>query len=111
MEEGGSIPGLQVEQQELGREKMVHHPRAKGKSMPVQHGDITLRLIGGGRKYTRATGGTTGAWKRENCAPPKSERAVNAGTAWRYHPRTYWRREEVYQGYKETYSINYEVFV
>ena len=100
MEEGESIPGLQVKQQELGREKIVHYQRAKGKSMPAQHGDITLGLIGGGRKYTRATGETTGAWMRENCAPPKSEREVNAGTAWRYHPRTYWRREKVYQGYR-----------
>ena len=55
MEEGGSIPGLQVEQQELGREKMVHHPRAKGQSMPAQHMQIYHPRTYWRRKYTKTT--------------------------------------------------------
>ena len=98
------LSGLRRNNRSLEERKWCTTKERKGKSMPAQHGDITLGLIGGGRKYTRATGGT-GAWKRENGAPPKSEGEVNAGTAWRYHPRTYWRREEVYQGYRWNRSL------
>ena len=55
MSNSGYIIRTEEEQQELGREKMVHHQRAKGQSMPAQHIWRYHPRTYWRRKYTKTT--------------------------------------------------------